>query len=679
VTKSVETVKLYRGSYFKVLWSVIVLLIMLAGGVGCDNTSNTTGLESIAGTAQLTTPDPTTGHTGILMFLAGTPFYARTDEQGRYRIDGIPIGTYDLVAEKAGFQTQIINGVTLDPGKHNADSPLNPPGAVLTAVMAPESTASQTNQPLGTIQGRVWLANMDENENGGIRVEVDGTGFVTVSSNNGQYRILNVDPGTYTLSYFKEGYRSYTSEEITVTTGVVAVEATALEPIQAGDVVSPAAAAAAAAVAAATTVSAEPPPGPNERRNIVGVVVARNAIGDPLTDYADVTVAINGTDLVAEINEQGQFRFDNLTSGTYTLIGAVAGGELTQLAVDLETQRTATVTLELGPRAGDAITSGTVRGRVVLIDSNGNILPDASGAQVAVNGTESIATTTADGRFELKGLAPGTYTLSASKDTFEPGEVSNVTVEGLTPVDVGDIELLMEVDRPRVILTEPADNARDVIVGFDLPISIKFSHKMNVGSVREAISLTPSTPFTAVMGNGAGSGASDDTMVIRLNNDSAQSPIQFGANYTVTIAETASNMDGVSMAEPYVLNFRTANPGIIQTSPEDGANRVYVDQIENPVLFTFNTRLDPDSINDRTIRVRPDGGVSVSVTHTNSDVTGWTTVRVATQWQPNTNYTVTVSRRVKAFNGQPLGNTPFQLKFRTAPMEIITMPALEVR
>jgi len=678
VTRSAQTINLYRCSYFKWLSCIMAVTVML-GLIACDNSSNTTGLGSIAGTAQLAAPDPATGHTGILMFLAGTPFYARTDEQGRYRIDGIPSGTYDLVAEKTGFQTQIINGVILNPAEHNADSPLNPPGAVLTAVIASESTATQTNQALGTIQGRVWLANMDENENGGIRVEVDGTGFVTVSSNNGQYRILNVDPGTYTLSYFKEGYRSYTSEEIIVTTGVVAIEATALEPVQAGDVVSPSAAAAAAAVAAATTVSAESPPGPDERRNIVGVVVARNAIGEPLTDFADVTVAINGTDLVAEIDEQGQFRFDNLTSGTYTLIGTIAGGELTQLPVDLETQRTATVTLELGPNAEDATTSGTVRGRAVLIDPNGDAMPEASGVQVAVNGTESIATTAADGRFELKGIAPGTYTLSASKDTFEPGEVVNVTVEGLTPVDVGDIRLLMEVDRPRVISTEPANNARDVIVGFDLPISIKFSHKMNVGSVREAISISPFTPFTAVMGNGAGPGASDDTMVIRLNNDSAKSPIQFGANYTVTVAESASSMDDITMAEPHILKFRTANPGIIQTSPADGANRVYVDQIENPVLFTFNTRLDPDSINDRTIRVRPDGGVSVSVTHTNSDVNGWTTVRVATQWQPNTNYTVTVSRRVKAFNGQPLGNTPSQLKFRTAPLEIITMPALEIR
>src|SRR5690606_20815916 len=141
----------------------------------------------------------------------------------------------------------------------------------------------------------VWLQNMEEDQSGGIRVEVDGTGFVTVSSNNGQYRILNVDPGTYTLSYFKEGYRPYTSEEVTVTTGTVMVSPTALEPIQAGDVISPSAAAAAAAVAAATTASAAPPPGPDERRNIVGVVVARDAVGEPLTDFTDVTVAINGT------------------------------------------------------------------------------------------------------------------------------------------------------------------------------------------------------------------------------------------------------------------------------------------------------------------------------------------------------------------------------------------------
>jgi hypothetical protein len=202
---------------------------------------------------------------------------------------------------------------------------------------------------------------------------------------------------------------------------------------------------------------------------------------------------------------------------------------------------------------------------------------------------------------------------------------------------------------------------------------------MDATSVREAIKLSPSTPFTVVIGKGSDPAADDNTLVIRLSNEDEKAPIQFGATYRVTISDTAANMTGVTMVEPYSFIFRTANPGVIQVFPENGAQRAIVDQLNYPVLFTFNTRLDPDSINDRNIRVKPDSGVSVSTTYTDSEQKGWTTVRVATQWQPNTLYTVTVSRRVKAFNGQPLGNTPYTLRFRTAPLEIMSVPVLTTR
>jgi hypothetical protein len=314
-----------------------------------------------------------------------------------------------------------------------------------------------------------------------------------------------------------------------------------------------------------------------------------------------------------------------------------------------------------------------------LVNMEDEPLPDSSGVSVAVNGTQAVATSAADGTFALTGIAPGSYTISASKESFLPGQVAGVAVNAAAAVDVGEIRLMMDVDRPRVLSTIPADNARNVVIGFDLPITVKFSDRMNGASVREAISLSPSTPFTAIIGKGAGVGADDDTLIINLSNDSAQSPIQFGALYRVTIAQTAANLDGVTMAEPYTFSFRTANPGVIQVSPDDGATGVYLNQLDNAVLFTFNTQLDPNSINDRNFKVRPDPGVSVSATFTNSATNGWSTVRLSTRWQPDTAYTVTVSRRVRALNGQLLGNTPYLLRFRTSPMEIITAPVQTVR
>lgn len=434
----------------------------------------------------------------------------------------------------------------------------------------------------------------------------------------------------------------------------------------------------AARAATPPEVEREPPPGPNELRSIVGVVDLRDESGQPVSDYSNVTVAINGTSMVAEIDEQGQFRFENLTSGTYTLIGAIPDRPVVQIPVDLVTQRVASVSVRLLDGA-EGNMGGTISGTVVLVDPDDQPLEDSSGVKVAINGTEIMATTAGDGSFTLTSIPAGTYSLSATREKYVPGQISDIEVASAAPVDVGEIRMMMDVDRPRVLSTSPANNERDVVVGYDLPITVKFSERMDATSVRDAISLSPSTPFTAAIGRGAGPGADDDTLVIRLSNDNPEAPIKFGSQYRVTIAETAASMDGVTMADPYSFSFRSANPGVIQVTPENGASQVYLDQVEFPVMFTFNTRLDPGTLNERNFRVRPDDRKSISVTHTNSDVNGWTTVRIGAQWQPDTAYTVTVSRRVKAANGQSLGNTPYTLKFRTAPLEVMTMPILQVR
>jgi len=672
-----------RAGYFqfcrigKAFWAITAVMLLVLFG-GCQNENGQQHLGSIAGIAKLSDPDPGTGNAGILVYLAGTAYQARTDQQGRYRIDGIPPGTYDLIAQKDGYQGQVIEGLTLSSG--NAAQPLQPAEAMLPrqAVAANNNTSST----LGSIQGRVYLEGMPD-ENGGVRVEVDGTAFVTVSSNDGQYRIMNVEPGTYHLSFYRDGFLPYKEvEAVDVTSGSVAqVKDVALQLMQPGDPVSAGAVAEqVAAKAVAPSAANEPAPGPNDKRSIVGVVEVTDSAGRLVSDYSNVTVAINGTAQVAEINDQGQFRFDNLTSGVYTLIGTMPEGPIVQIPVDLENQRSASVSVKLIQGSQNATAGGgTVRGKIILVDLDDKPVGDSSGVRVAVNGTQAMATTDAEGNYSMADVPPGTYTISATKDGYKPGQASGVEVTDAAPVEAAEIRMMIDVARPRVISTNPANRARDVEVAFNLPILIKFSDKMDPASIQKAISLTPNTPYNIQIGKGAGAGADDDTAVILLSNESAASPIQFGANYRVTVAGTAANMAGVSMGQPYTFTFSTAKPGIIGTVPQNNAQGVYVDQTQNPVLISFNTRLDPKTINSRNIRVKPDPGVSVATTYNDNDQNGWTTVRVATRWQADTAYTITITRRVKAYNGQVLGNTPYTLKFRTQSMDIMSVPILTTR
>jgi hypothetical protein len=679
MTNSVQTLAGRTASYFlSALFSLLLAIVIGCLLTGCENSTANQQSGQIVGVAHLSDPDPGTGDAGILVYLAGTQYQVRTDQQGRYRITGVQPGTYDLIAEKNGYQGQVIEGILVGPTINESTPPAQPADVLLIKQSSP--SASPTTGTLGSVTGRVYLEGLPD-ENGGVRIELDGTAFVTVSSNDGQYRLLNVEPGQYKLSFYKDGYLPYRMpDEITVTTATATtIPDVALELMQAGDPVSAGAVAEQVATRAMAPAPNEPPPGPTESRSIVGIVEVKDAAGRLMSDYSNVTIAINGTSHIAEINDQGQFRFDNLTSGVYTLIGTIPEGPLVQIPVDLENQRTASISVRLvtGGEGGEA--GGTVRGKVVLVDLDDKPLPDSSGVRVAVNGTQSMATTAADGSFSLTAIPPGTYTISATKEGFVAGEAANAEVNAAAAVDVGEIRMMMDVERPRVLSTVPADNTRDVQVGFDLPITVKFSDKMNPATLQDAVTISPNTPATISIGKGSAPGADDDTMIITLSNADPQAPIQFGATYRITIPGEAANFAGVTMGKPHVFSFSTSKPGIMATTPANNATGVYVDQTQSPVIISFNTRLDPDSVSDRTVRVRPDNGKSVSVTYNNNDQSGWTTVRVATQWEPDTNYTVTVTRRVRAYNGQPLGNTPYTLKFRTQRMEIMSVPIQTVR
>lgn len=679
MTKSVQIVNAPWLPYFKMVLCTCLLLIATGLLTGCGNSASRDSLGSIAGIAQLSDPDPGTGNAGVLVYLAGTAHQARTDQQGRYRIDGIPAGTYDLIAEKNGYAGQIIEGLMVSAGTSGSPAPpVQPTDVLLQRQQQTHSADNASTASLGSVAGSVFLEGMPD-ENGGVRVELDGTAFVTVSSSDGQYRLINVEPGNYTLSFYREGFLAYQHPEpIGVTSGsITRMPDVALELKQPGDPVSAGTVAEQMAASAVAPYQPGPPPTADEVRSIVGVVEVRDTAGRLISDYSDVTLAINGTSYVAAIDEQGQFRFDNLTSGVYTVIGSIPDGPLAQVPVDLETQRSASISVKLVKGAPGNEAGGVIRGIVVLVDLDDIPFEDASGVQVAVNGTQIMATTAADGSFTLEGVTPGTHRLSATRPGFVPGEADGIEVSPAAPTEAPEIRMMIDVERPRVLSTTPANATRDVAVTEQLPIAVKFSEAMDPATLEQAVVITPNTPATISIGRATG--GADDTLMIVLSNASEQSPIVFGSTYRVTIPATAANLAGVTMGEPYTFTFQTAKPGVIGTSPVNNARDIYVDQNQNPVLISFNTRLDPKSINDRTVRVRPNNGKSVSVTYTNDPDTGWTTIRVGAQWDPQTNYTVNVTRRVRAHNGQLLGNTPYTLRFRTQPMDINRVPMTTVR
>ena len=115
---------------------------------------------------------------------------ALTDAAGMYAIEDVPLGSYQVVASKEGYQTSSLTVSVLSETTAVADFSLN-------QVIVP-----------GTITGSVTDAQ-DGSPIEGATVS-DGTRMATTDT-SGKYTIVDVPPGSYEVTAGKEGYENVSS------------------------------------------------------------------------------------------------------------------------------------------------------------------------------------------------------------------------------------------------------------------------------------------------------------------------------------------------------------------------------------------------------------------------------------------------------------------------------------
>ncbi|HXZ39247.1 MAG TPA: carboxypeptidase regulatory-like domain-containing protein [Terriglobales bacterium] len=117
---------------------------------------------------------------------------------------------------------------------------------------------------------------------------------------------------------------------------------------------------------------------------------------------------------------------------------------------------------------------GTLRGRVA--DPTGAVIPNATVTATASNGHQTSAVTDNRGAFEIKGLAPGSYTVTTSATGFALSVKQNVAVQP-GQVQQFDIALEIEVEKEKLevqeenvtVSTSASDNASSLLIkGKDL-------------------------------------------------------------------------------------------------------------------------------------------------------------------------------------------------------------------
>ncbi|MCX7020071.1 MAG: carboxypeptidase regulatory-like domain-containing protein [bacterium] len=619
---------------------------------------------SLAGSAMLADAKEG-GHAGIIVFLGGTSFAARTDENGSYMISSIPPGEYPIMAERAGYQTTTVERVRLDPALHTNEHPL----VVQTSIL--ERDASHTTQTkaaetkLGSIRGSV--AVMGEHSGEGVRVAIGGTPIVTVTDESGTYRFINVETGRHVLTFNKDGF-SPRDTPVQVQPGTEAQAMTVMLERAA----LPAAQARAPIVATPTSTSTLFREDLKGNRTIYGLVEAFDDDGKKLADYSRVTVALDNSDYAVQPDEKGRYQFVSLPPGIYMVLAMIDTDDPQRQIVDVMTMPSAEQNFTLGGAPKKSNTKpGSVTGKIVLPGPDDAPLPDASGVSVGLAGTQSVAITDKTGVFKFENVAEGKYSLAASMDGYEPLRKENIAVAQGQTLNLGEIPLEPKRDYPRVVAADPQDGARNIMVSNEQVIKIDFSKVMNAETVKKAVSLQPTANWQALMGKGSHPLADDDTLVIVMNNQNERLPVKYNTNYRIVIARSASDTSGLGMKQDYSMGFTTGAPGITSTMPRHGDHNIYVDQFTSPITINCNTKLKGDSVSVDTVRLRPNSGLSYSVTRQDNSSTGWTTIYVYAQLQNDTDYTFTVTRDVRTFNGQPLSNTPYTVRFRTAQPRMI--------
>ncbi len=120
------------------------------------------------------------------------------------------------------------------------------------------------------------------------------------------------------------------------------------------------------------------------------------------------------------------------------------------------------------------VPSGTLRGKVT--DPSGAVIPQATVTATAGSGKKSTAVTDGQGAYELKGLAPGSYTVGTSAKGFAVSTEPNVVISA-DHVQQFDIALDIQVEQEKVevqaegttVGVSPTENASSIVIkGKDL-------------------------------------------------------------------------------------------------------------------------------------------------------------------------------------------------------------------
>lgn len=330
-------------------------------------------------------------HGGIVVYIPGTSYSAYTDEDGNFTMSGVPQGLHTIRAQYSGYSFVEKENVLLQTKDENA----------------PETVIEDTFNLAfgkGIVNGSVVLSDAtDIGENAGILIslsEPTNTYAYSATTNlKGNFSIVDVYPGTYTIEMSKEGYSDTIISEIKVTG------------------------------AAITTI-------PTTTLQVIGGSLSGKVTVNGVTDYSGVTVLAeneNGKKYFGIANSNGEFSWDKVSPGTYKITANLAGYKSVSVS-DVIVSLGSTVN-EIQLMISEKATY-TITGKVLREGMDSGFEGTSVVADNALNKSFSkTAITGIDGTYILSELEPGDYMITISREGYITDNSNYVSV-GTSAIEV---------------------------------------------------------------------------------------------------------------------------------------------------------------------------------------------------------------------------------------------------
>lgn len=565
---------------------------------------------------------------GITVYASGSSISTRTDSKGFFSFPNIVKGKYEFFAEKSGYQTEKFLLIDVNDKVLQASTPIITEILVLQPVKSDEGMKMLSN-----ITGYASLEG--ETKHSGIIVKIKESNIKTVTDDLGEYNFHNLEPGVYTFIFSHDDFKTEEySQEVGPGTNIQLKESILLKRTEIKE----------------------------KGKRLSGTIEIFDQNGNPMNNFSEIIVSLEGTSFVAVPDSAGKFMFANLPAGQYTVNASGTNFVNRNKAdIDLTSNDSATVALYLDMKKPENA-SGSVTGTVSV---DGETI-DASDITVGLIGTSFVAVPASNGEFKITGITEGTYSFIAKADGFNSVKIENINVKAGEDSAVGQVILQKKIEPPVIQYTDPANGQNDVIIKKQVPVFIRFSKKMRPETVKSAFSITPSVEYTSYMGR-ENPQSDFDLLYVVLSGTSETNPLKFKTKYKITINTSAQDYEGANLEESYDFSFSTRSAAIIKTFPANGERDAFLNEA-NPIVITFNTKIKYDTFSDSNITIEPAPRSTTRYFFREDIETGWTEAYIYATVEFNQNYTVVLGRGIKAANGDMMSNTPYRLKFKTAKL-----------